>query len=94
MLTIVHSPSDPHDQSTTFLHNHPLENIEINDENINVIHQFPIKSSYKAERYFLKVLSYSRQDERTGRLQFGGWLIPEIGLSIMHVSVWLTLPAV
>lgn len=22
------------------------------------------------------------------RLQFGGWLIPEIGLSIMHVSVW------
>lgn len=39
---------------------------------------------------FYKILNYSRQDERAGRLQFGGWLIPEIGLSIMHVSVWLS----
>lgn len=30
------------------------------------------------------------KDEKAGRLQFGGWLIPEIGLSIMHVSVWLS----
>lgn len=43
-----------------------------------------------AEVDFSKMLSYSRQDERAGRLQFGGWLIPEIGLSIMHVSVWLS----
>lgn len=43
-----------------------------------------------AKRDFYKMLSYSRQDERAGRLRFGGWLIPEIGLSIMHVSVWLS----
>lgn len=35
-------------------------------------------------------LSYFGQYERAGRLQFDGWLIPEIGLSIMHVSVWLS----
>lgn len=43
-----------------------------------------------AEIVFYKMLRYSRQDERAGRLQFGGWLIPEIGLSIMHVTVWLS----
>lgn len=41
-----------------------------------------------SKMYPHKRLSHPRRDERAGRLQFGGWLIPEIGLSIMHVSVW------
>lgn len=42
---------------------------------------------YMAEVDLYKMLGCFRQDERAGRLPFGGWLIPEIGMSIMHVSV-------